>query len=201
MPNDRTNNGTPYQELPEVTGRVKPVPINGGTLASRLVPVVDKIRQLYTNFGVRPYRVFMVHVQWSGDRIGDGVPRELSRREILPTPRVGDISGTTEMLRASGLTEEGGISVDQISAKYTEDDLLGRTPDLQDPAMPRTGLRQMEFYWEVVENRPSSPTPVRRDYAPSTAPALSRDGFQWRVNLAKRVFDRARDGGWNRRSV
>ena len=63
MSNDRTRNGSPYQEIPEVTGRVKPVAINGGTLASKLVPVVDKIRQLYTNFGVRPYRVYLVHVQ------------------------------------------------------------------------------------------------------------------------------------------
>ena len=200
MPNDRTSNGTPYQELPEVTGQVKPVQINGSTLASRLVPVVDKIRQLYKRFGIRPYRVFLVHVQWSGTRIGEGNAIEISRRELLPTPRVSNMGSTTEVMRAVGLTEEGTLSVDQISAKWTEDDLLGRTPDLIDPAFPRTGNRKQEFFWEVMENRPSTPSPARRDYVPNGVPALSRDGFQWSVTLTKRAFDRNRAGGFDRRA-
>lgn len=195
---DRTSNGTPAQEMPEATGQVKPV-AGGPTLASRLVPVVDRVRQLYTRFGTRPYRVFLVHVKWSGTRLGEGTPMEISRRELLPTPRIVDMAATSTALAAVGLAEEGGLSIDQISAKYTEDDLTGKTPDLQDPVLQLTGMRNAEFFYEVVENRPSNPSPTRRRYVPNGVPSLSRDGFMWRVSLTKQDFNRARDGSFTRR--
>lgn len=175
-------------------------PVLGTPLTTRLVPVVDKIRQLYTMFGINSYRVFLVHVQWSGGRIGEGQGIEIAKREILPTPRVSAMSSTTEILHAVGVQEEGGITISQISAKYTEDDLMGRTPDMVEPALPRTNGRGTEFFYEIVENRPSTPQPVRRMYVPNAAPALSRDSFQWTVSLTKRDYDRSRSGTFERRS-
>lgn len=191
MANDRTKSGTPQAELPELTGQVKPVPSWQQPLADRLVPVVDRIRQLNTTFGIRPYRVFLVHLQWP-NRIGEGEPFELSRREILPTPRVMDMTSTSEVLRFAGLTEEGSLKIDQISPKYTEDDLMGRTPDLVDPAIPRTGLRNAEFFWEVVERRNSDPPSIPRRYVPSAVPSIGRDRFDWTVALTKQSADRPR---------
>jgi hypothetical protein len=201
MARDRTNSGTPRAELPELTGAVKALPPGHGdsALASALTPVVDEIRQLYTEFGVRPYQVFLIHMQWSGNRIGEGSAVEISRREILPTPQVVDMGSTTEVLRQFGLTEEGGLVVDQVSTKYTEDDLMGRTPDLIDPTMPRTGLSTVEFFWEVIESRPSNPASVPRRYVPVGVPMLSRDRFQWRVALAKQDYNRSRGRTFDRR--
>lgn len=192
MARDRTDNRQPLAEIPEVSGRVGPLLSPNGALSTKLVPVVDSIRQLATGFGMRPYRVFIIHHQWSGGRVGAGNPIEISRREILPTPRVGDMGGTNQVLHTYGLQEEGGISVDHISAKYTEDDLMGRTPDTTDPVQTRSGAQDVEFFWEVVENRSANPEPVRRRYVPTVAPTLG--GFGWRVSLTKQEFNRNRQG-------
>jgi hypothetical protein len=90
-----------------------------------------------------------------------------------------------EILRVTGLTEEGSITIDQISAKYSEDDLTGRAPDLRDPAKPVTSRSTAEFYWEVREQRPTDPKPRTRRFFPNGAPNLSRDGVQWSVSLVR----------------
>lgn len=194
MAADRTKSGTPLSELPELTGQVRPAPAVPTPLTTRLSPVVDRIRHLYTRFGLRPYRVFLVHTVWSGSRRGEGAEMEISRREILPTPNVVDMQGTTEVMRAVGMSEEGGITVEQISTKYTEDDLLGLTPDLIDPAMPRTGLQNGNFFYEVTESRPSTPAPQPRRYVPDGVPMLGRDRFQWRISLKKQDYNSRRNG-------
>jgi hypothetical protein len=196
MARDRTDSGTPTAELPEQRGQVRSLRDGeyAKTLIPKLVPVVDRIRQLSTNFGLMPYRVFLVHLSWGGMRVGEGQPYEIGRVEILPTPEVGDLNATSEVLRPLGLSEEGSLSISQISAKYTEDDLMGRTPDLTNPALPSTTSRNTEFFYEVVESRPSSPRSTRRRYVPSSVPALSRDGFQWRVTLTKQDYNRVREG-------
>jgi hypothetical protein len=113
---------------------------------------------------------------------------------------VTDISATTEVLRPFGLTEEGGLIIDQVSPRYTEDDLMGRTPDLQELDLPRTGLPNAEFFWEVTESRPSEPPSVRRQYKPASVPMLARDGFHWKVILTKTDYDPGRNGSRLRRA-
>lgn len=196
MAEDRTRTGAPLSELPEIRGELKPTPDARmpATLAGRLVPVADKIRQLYSRFGIRPYRVYLVHGFWTGVSRGKGVLQILSRREITPVPRVRDLGQVSEVLRSTGLTEEGGVVIDQISGRYTEDDLMGRTPDLQDPALQRTSHTTAEFWWEVTESRPSQPTSILRRFYPNVAPSISRDGFQWTVGLIRQDYDRARTG-------
>jgi hypothetical protein len=124
---------------------------------------------------------------------------ETARIEILPTPKVADMAATTVALQAMGLTEVGGLTVSQISLRYTEDDLTGKTPDLTDPEMPRTGLRNAEFFWEVVENRPTGPTPVPRRYVPADVPMRGNTG--WTIALIKQAGDRARGQTFNRMSA
>lgn len=197
MPNDRVPQG-PLVDLPEQTRAVRPLTPWEQSLASRLVPVVDRISQLRTRFGLRPYRVFLVHIMWTGGRSGRGDAQVISRREILPTPRVTDMTGTTQIMRSIGLSEEGGILIDQISVKYAEDDLTGRTPDMADPAQPLTGRPDVEFAYEVQEWRTAVPEPARRYYVPSSVPMLSKGGFQWKVVLTKRDYNPSRQGDPNR---
>jgi hypothetical protein len=190
---DRTDNLSPHSEIPELAGQVRPLEQPNNTFVTRIGDTVDRIRQLYTNFGLRPYRVFLVHQRWDGGRRGRGNPVEIARREILPTPRIPDMSATNEVIRFAGLQEEGGLTIDQISSKYTEDDLMGRTPDLDDPAMTRSGAEDVEFFYEVVQASRSHPEPVRRRYVPTAVPNLAAGGFQWKVVLTKQEFNRNRD--------
>ena len=196
MASDRTPQNAPENELPQLAGAVRPLRPDQlrQTLASKLVPVVDKIRQLNTTFGTRPYRVFLVHVLWSGGRIGAGTPAEVSRREILPTPKVVDLSSTVEMISAFGRTEDGSVIVEEISDKFSEDDLMGGTPDLVDAANPNTGRSNAEFFWETQEQRNTSPVPVVRHYVPAGAPTR-KPPMGWRISLNKRDADRTRPQG------
>ena len=59
----------------------------GRTLVDDLIPVADDLRQLYTEFGGRPYRVFLVWVRWSADEDGDGMVR--GREALLEDGRRG----------------------------------------------------------------------------------------------------------------
>lgn len=198
MPNDRTRSGSPAADRPVQTNQVRPLRANevGNTLADRLSPMADRVRQLNTKLGVRRYRVFLVHAVWSGPVVGSGVPQEVSRREILPTPKIRDMSSTLGVLRSFGLTEEGGITIDEISASFTEDDLTGKTPDLVDSTLPRTGIANGQFFWEVVEVRNSYPRPVPRRYTVEGVPM--RKTVHWTVNLTKQSGDRARGQTFNR---
>lgn len=195
MPNNRVPPANPAGELPELTNRVKP--LRGEqvrhSFAAMLVPVVDSIRQLNTVFGMRPYRVFLVHLQWSGAVRGAGQPVEVARTEILPTPRL-DLGGTSSVLKAAGLTEEGGIRVREISAKYAEDDLLGKTPDLIDPSKPLTSRKNVEFLWEVVEDRVQDPTGRRRRFYPDGPPVMVSGGLGWEIGLIRQDWDNRRSG-------
>lgn len=189
-------------EIPEVSRAVRPLyPVEDQrTLAQQLVPTADTIRQLYTRFGLRPYRVYLVHAAWSGQVKGQGELRVLRRIEILPTPKVESLDSTSFFLKETGRTETGQIIVTQVSPKYAEDDLLGRVPAVQDPDNPRTSLRNREFYWEVQEGREAAPKAVRRRYVPTAAPDQNRGDFCWTVTLRRQDYATGRNGGTARRS-
>lgn len=203
MAGDRTQQNDPAAELPELAGSVRPLRTDEvrESLMSTLSPTIDDIRQIATDLGLRPYRVFIVHVLWTGAKVGDGDPVEISRREILPTPRIRDMSATSEVLSPFGRVEEGGIVIDRISAKFSEDDLTGKTPDLTEPAITRTGKRNGEFFWEVQENRPGFPSTIPRRYIHAAAPTLMRGGSHWRIPLNKQNTDRSRTQTFQRRQA
>lgn len=193
---DRDATGTPEEELTELGRKVRPVQpgLENQTLAYKLVTVVDIIRQIPTSLGIRPYRVYLVHGSWSGGRQGAGTLAVTSRREILPTPRVRSMGDLAQLLRSTGVTEEGDLVVDRISAKYTEDDLKGATPDLRDPNLPRTTAIPFDFWWEIQEQHPQSPQPVIRRFGIVGVPEIGRGRVEWVVKLAKQDWDRGRTG-------
>lgn len=140
-------------------------------LVDDLLDVADDIRQLHTEFGGRPFRVFLVWARWTSDEDGDGwalrgeqalaasevgVGRrvELRRVELLPTPRIEGLGGIGMTADAVGSTEGGVVEVRQISLSYTEDFLRGRVAELRDPESADSLLPGVEFWWEIVEARP-----------------------------------------------
>lgn len=158
----------------------------GRSLANALVAAADRMRALYTAVGLRPYRVFLVRGYWTGDRKGHGNLQVTSRRELEPRPRVLDLSTLNMTVRSTGRIEDGDVYVDEISARYVEEELTGRSPDLADPALPATSRAHVEFWWELEEARAGCPDPIVRAFTPRAVPALRRDQFMWTVTLARR---------------
>lgn len=149
------------------------------TLVGQVGCCVDTIRQMNTDMGLRPYRVYMVKLGWTGPTRGDGVLTEVSRVEILPVPKVADMASVQLMLQPGGLDEQGNIIVSEISAKYTEFQLRGLGPGGEelDP--------NQEFMWEVSWARDDGTTPIRRRFHPIALPNYNPGMFQWTITLVR----------------
>lgn len=197
------------------------------TLAESLVGVADDIRQLATDFGMRPYRVFLVWIGYTADEnadglldvdeqgisaddrtIGAGRPYLIAELELLPTPRVGPLGGVRQNLEPMGLTESGGLTIDQVSPSYSEDLLLGLLPDVVDPQRPEQLRPGVQFFYEIQEARPGDHqnpgtagagirncrAPVRRKFVVDGTPYRQTDAFQWIVDLMRADGERGRNG-------
>ncbi len=210
------------------------------TDAECLIGIVDESRQLLTDFGLRPYRVFLVWIGWTADEDGDGRisseplvrdadqtdltafseadledevvgvgrPVVLREDEILPTPLVSSLTGIGKEQDALGLTERGSETVSQISARLSEDLLMGLVEPFLDPDRPGTLKRGVEFFWEIQQNRaaghvspgsfgiedPQERRQPRRRFHVSGTPGLDQPGFQWEVTLARADGERGREG-------
>jgi hypothetical protein len=168
------------------------------SLVEDSVRVADDLRQLHTDFGGRPYRVFLVWLGWSPDMNADGIiepneqfiepvsaasqtigagrPSLLAEIEILPTPRLSPLSSVRKDFDAVGLTERGSITVSQVTLSLSEDILMGLLPQYRDPSFPQQLVKGVSFFWEVRENRPIRHTNAQTlgsDY-PTDLPGLRR---------------------------
>lgn len=156
------------------------------SLVESLGETVDSLRQLYTDFGLRPYRVHSVVYEWSGGDVGRGLPRVISDEELLPTPRVVDTSGVAGELRSAGLVERGSVRLEQISPRYTEDQV--RVLFFALPLPPgRQGFIEVR-----IDARDGSTE--RRRFIVRGIPFRDADGFQWRATLLRQDEDRTRSG-------
>lgn len=159
-----------------------------GSLAKMLVPCIDHIRNLNTCLGTRPYRVALVRTRWSGGQRGRGVEEVLNEEFILPTPLVEGLGDLDEQQIGPGREEFGAIKVSEISARYTEDHLLGRDED---------GSRrppEENFYWEVHLMTATGYGPRKR-FQVAGLPELSMTNVQWIVTLVRASEDRTRQMG------
>lgn len=159
------------------------------TLVQKLTPVADKVRNLATRLGGRPYEVFLVRTRWSGGRRNAGTEEVLSAEALVPTPTVSTINALTQMLQSVGLDEAGTVVVSGISPSYTEDQLVGIGPQGQPVAVDEN------FYWEIVYPRPAPDAAVRRRYALQSAPDYRATRFGWTVTLIKAGEERDRVTG------
>ena len=159
------------------------------TLAQRLIPVADNIRNLFTRFGLRTYKVRIVRVRWSDGRRGRGVPQVVAEKDILPTPLVQDLSGITEILNPIGLDEVGTITVSEISGRFTDDELRFLAEDGEPPGPDEEVFYEIEFP-DPDGNRDS----VKRRFLLRGAPYYNAGRFQWQIRLERVNEDRSRDG-------
>lgn len=159
------------------------------TLIQKLTPVADKMRDLKTRLGARPYQVALITVRWSGGRRGVGTPEVAAMRPILPTPRVASLDSMTLLLQSVGLDESGTIRVSEISPSYTEDELRGVGP--QGQSVPS----DTEFFWEITYPRPAPAFAVKRRYQLRSAPMYNSTAFHWVVVLNKATEERDRIAG------
>ena len=149
---------------------------------------LDEIRQLNADFGLRPYRVFMVRTRWSGESRGEGTETVFDERELLPPPKVDPVSSVARQLLDIGTDEQGTLQVSEISPRYTEKELLGysrlggQIPDNE------------TFYWEVTLLRGDHEAKTRRRFLVVGVPSYDAEGMQWTVRLGMAGTDREDSG-------
>lgn len=179
-------------------------------LANRFGTRVDRIRQIATRLGIRPFRVFLVWSVWTGAERGEGEERIRARLEILPTPKVDSLENIAFRPMLAGMLPTGQLRVREISVNFTGDQLTGvAIPtqafiDANDPALttsgaelPAHGTRIHEpndFYWEVVEDgRGDNPAP-RQKYRLAAQPHRDAGNVQWIAVLERISQDNSRNG-------
>lgn len=179
------------------------------TLAHRLGPRVDRLRQRLTNVGLRSSRVFLVWTRYTGEERGEGREEVVAEVEILPTPQVGDLTGVTYNPFSAGTLPVGAIRVNRVSSQYSEALLKGQVL----PASVETGSdinEPFDFFYEVVDDdREEHPTPACRPRTDIEQQGKSgqrrkrfrllgldrREGqFDWSIYLERASEDRLADG-------
>ena len=160
-----------------------PKPLTPGqaahTLAHRFAQRADRLRQLGVRMGVRPYRVFLVWSKASGAEVGEGHATEVSRREILPSPKVR--TNLTRTLLSGGIVPMGSVELTEVSALLTYEQLVGRdVPDKGELSAPGP----YEFHYEVVEDGRDGSQPRPQLYRPFGEPFRDPGNVQWKLTLA-----------------
>ena len=161
----------------------KPSPLNKAqakhTLAHRLAGRADRLRQLATRFGIRPYRVFLVWCRSDGDEV-TGFGEEVFRKELLPTPKVR--SNLTRSLISGGIVPMGSVELTEVSCSvYTYEQLIGRDfPERGEVSVPPP----YEFHYEVVEDGRGADQPRVAKYRPFGEPFREASMLQWTLTLA-----------------
>lgn len=165
------------------------------TLANKLGPLADRLRQKNTKFGIRPHRVFLTWTKFGGDERGEGHEKLLARLELLPTPRVDSLDSVTFSFFHAGTLPVGSIRVSEISvAAYTEDTLRGlKVPSgaYLDPAMTQIP-EPYDFFYEVVEDGRGDDEPARERYRLLNRPFRRAGKVDWTLMLERTSPDRTR---------
>jgi hypothetical protein len=156
------------------------------SLLGGLSGVIDNARQLATDIGARPYRVFSVVVKWSGGDKGRGDPRVISELEFLPTPKTG-----TETLRSTlnsgGQADSGEIRVTEISPRYTEEEV--HTMFHVQP-LPKGH----EGWIEVTLDTRGGTAAQRRRFELAAPPYFDAENLQWIAKLRSEQQNRTSAG-------
>ncbi len=161
------------------------------TLANRLIPTVDRLRQRLTTFGLRPYNVFVVWTKWTGKERGEGHEVECKRIAIVPNPKVEELTSITLNPFSAGLLPVGTVRVSGISGSYTQDLLSGLTlPKKQEEEVPEP----YSFFWEIVEDGRGDDPPVRSKFRLFATPFRRAGQVDWTVLLERISEDLKRDG-------
>lgn len=167
--------------------RLRPNPDPARSIVARFSGVVDGMRQLQTDAGQRPYRVFAVVVGWTGQEVGRGDPVVLSQVELLPTPMV-RLRGIRFENKPAGKTDRGYVEVSEISPRYTEAELVRSfhvKPDLTE------GL---EVFYEVQRDARDGAEGIRRRFVLRGVPDHDAENFMWTIKLSAQDPARGKGG-------
>ena len=181
-PRPRTN---PRPIPPDRNTALHPNPQPQLSLVESMGPVADSMRQLLTDFGMRPYRVFSVVVNWSGGEEGRGVEQVIQETELLPTPLV-DLSRLRAPMTQGGRAEQGYYVMEEVSSQFTEDDI--RTLFHVQP-LPKGKIGYIEVRMDRRDGEAK-----RRRFTVRGVPQRRADEFDWRVNLSSQDQARLRNG-------
>lgn len=129
--------------------------------------------------------------------------------ELLPTPRVSDLSSLTRRPYAAGIFPEGSLRIDQISAgAYTSDVLKGLSIPNQSTSAPRAdagaavngnGVERstnprIDFWWEIQEDGRGDDPASRERFRVLGRPSRKEGSLYWAVNLEEASEARNRPG-------
>lgn len=163
------------------------------SFAQRFAKTADNLRQLNTNFGMRPYRVFLVWLKWTGSERGEGEEVPVAECELLPTPLVATMDMVALDPRSAGILPVGSLRISEVSMdRYTRDFLRGID-------IPGVGHFDhipplYTFFYEVREDGRGDCPAWRMKYRLSTEPHRQADQLQWQFALERISEDRERDG-------
>ena len=165
------------------------------SLASRMGNVADKFRAVEARLGYRPYRVFMTWTSWEGDERGDGNQRVVARVEMLPTPKVSDLTALHQQGFSAGKALVGDVRLTEVSTSYPLETLLGNIiPERGEDQVPEP----FHFFYEIVEDGrhcpPNGEGDERKRFNLGAAPFLDVENHQWILVLDKMSGDMKRDG-------
>lgn len=159
-------------------------------LTTRLGKVADRVRQLNTRFGQRPYRVFLIWLTTDGEVRGEGIEREYKRTEILPTPLVESLDALRARYGAAGWIPDGNTRVSEVSTQMTADQLSGYLDTSVEDKIPQP----ISFFYEIVEDGRGDNPSVRQRFHLAGPPVRRPDKFDWLIILERESGDRQRDG-------
>lgn len=89
------------------------------TLRDDILPVVDEMRQIPDDLGLRRYSLTMRMRRWSGGKPGLGSPTDTDL-EILPRPKV-RVMTTKEIAQSAGTYRMGDFKVEKITPNFISD--------------------------------------------------------------------------------
>lgn len=153
------------------------------TLGARLSRVADRVRQIATNLGARPYRCFLVWTRWTGEERGEGAAVEVARTEILPTPMVESLDAVTRGPFASGAYPVGSVRLREVSLSFAATLLEGK--QLPDGSRVDTIPNPWDFWWELVEDGRHEVDPEPMKFRLLAPPVNDAENVQWILALER----------------
>lgn len=170
--------------------RPHPNPNPERSLFEEMGEIADEMRQIQTDLGARPYRVFAVVLEWSGKEVGRGDPVAIVEKELLPTPLV-RMRGIRTELKGAGKTDRGYTEISELSPSYTEDELV------RSFHVEHLTEAQAAFY-EVRFDARGGRDPARRRFVLRGVPECDVENHQWIIRVSAQDGSRSRTGEPNK---
>lgn len=152
--------------------------------------LADRLRQLHTKFGARSTRAFLVWLEWNGSMRGEGDVVVHRRIEILPTPKVSDLTAIALNAYSAGKLPVGSVRLDEVSAALALDILMGRLvaggPILEE---------RFDFFYQLMEDGRSGVPAIPMHFRIMSTPTRKETNISWSI-LLERISEDA-----NRRLV